>query len=84
MKKTPLRMCLGCREMKTKNDLIRVVRAPGGSVELDALGKSNGRGAYVCKDKKCFARVQKSNALSRALKTEIPKDVFDELEKQSG
>jgi len=82
MKKTPLRMCLGCREMKPKKELVRIVKSPEGEVSMDTVGKKPGRGAYVCYDAKCFKRIIKSNALSRALKSQIPADTMEALQKQ--
>ena len=79
MKKIPLRQCLGCREMKPKRELVRVVRAPDGAVSLDFKGKKPGRGAYVCHSPECLKRAVKSKALSRAFGVEIPQDVMDAL-----
>lgn len=80
-KKIPLRQCLGCREMKPKGELIRVVRAPdGGGVSLDFHGKKPGRGAYLCPDPGCLKRVRKSRALERAFGQAIPEEVYDALE----
>lgn len=78
-KKTPLRQCLGCREMKPKPELLRVVRSPEGEVSLDAKGKKPGRGAYVCPNESCLARAAKTRALDRALETKIPEDVMEKL-----
>ena len=66
-KKIPMRQCLGCREMKPKKELIRVVRTPEGEVLLDPTGRRNGRGAYLCCKKECLARAVKTRALERAL-----------------
>ncbi len=80
-KKIPLRQCLGCREMKSKRELIRVVRAPeGGGVSLDFNGKKPGRGAYLCPDPNCLKRVRKTRALERAFGQTIPEEVYDALE----
>lgn len=81
-KKIPLRQCLGCREMKPKRELIRVVRSPEGEISLDFRGKKPGRGAYLCPDPECFKRVRKSKALERAFSLPIPDDVYDALEEQ--
>lgn len=81
-KKIPLRQCLGCREMKPKKELIRVVRSPEGTVSVDLHGKASGRGAYVCPDAECLKRAVKSKALPRALDTEIPPEVYEELLRQ--
>ena len=81
-KKIPMRQCLGCREMKPKKDLIRVVRSPEGALSLDFRGKLPGRGAYVCPDAACLAKVRKAKALERAFSTPIPDEVWDGLEQQ--
>ena len=81
-KKIPLRQCLGCREMKPKKELIRVVRSPEGAVSLDFRGKLPGRGAYVCPQADCLARARKSRALERAFDTALPQQVYDALEQQ--
>ena len=81
-KKIPLRQCLGCREMKPKRDLIRVVRSPEGEISLDFHGKKPGRGAYLCPDPECFKRIRKSRALERAFSLPIPEKVYNELEKE--
>ena len=79
IRKIPMRQCTGCREMKAKKDLIRVVRSPEGAISLDSRGKSPGRGAYLCPDPACLARARKSRALERALGTAIPPEVYEEL-----
>ena len=81
-KKIPQRQCLGCREMKNKKDLIRVVRSPEGEISLDFKGKKPGRGAYVCPDPACLAKARKSRALERAFSTAIPGPVYEQLEAQ--
>ena len=83
-KKIPMRMCLGCREMKEKKQLVRVVCPPEGSesgICLDPKGKMNGRGAYVCMDKVCFERIKKSKALDRAFGKPVPAEVYEGLER---
>jgi len=82
LKKIPMRQCLGCREMKQKRELIRVVRSPQGDVSLDNTGKKSGRGAYTCPDPGCMKRIIKTKALSRAFGVEIPQSVMDDLLKQ--
>ena len=81
-RKIPQRQCLGCREMKNKKDLIRVVRSPEGEISLDFKGKKPGRGAYVCPDAACLSRARKSRALERAFETAIPPEVYEQLEAQ--
>ena len=79
-KKIPMRQCLGCREMKPKATLIRVVRSPEGEISLDGRGKASGRGAYVCKDSGCLKKARKSKALERSLETQIPEEIYERLE----
>lgn len=81
-KKIPQRQCLGCREMKAKRELIRVVRSPEGEISLDFHGKKPGRGAYLCPDAQCLKRIRKSKALERAFSLPIPNEVYDALEAQ--
>ena len=75
-----MRMCTGCREMKPKKELIRVVKTPEGEIKLDAVGKLNGRGAYICRDRQCFNNAKKSNALSRAFEMQISDEIYTQLE----
>jgi len=82
MKKIPMRQCLGCREMKQKRELIRVVRSPEGEISIDSKGKKPGRGAYICPDAECLKRAVKTKAMSRAFGTEIPQDIMEGLSKQ--
>ena len=81
-KKIPMRQCVGCREMKPKKELIRVVRSPEGQVSLDFKGKLPGRGAYLCPDPACLARAKKSRALERASSAQLPDEVWAGLEAQ--
>ena len=78
-KKIPMRQCVGCREMKPKKELIRVVRSPEGGISLDFKGKAPGRGAYVCPDCGCLKRAIKSKALERGFETQIPQEIYDGL-----
>lgn len=81
-KKIPMRQCIGCREMKEKKNLIRVVKTPEDEIVLDVTGKVNGRGAYLCKSVECFQKAEKSSAIERSLKTSIPEEVYIELERK--
>jgi len=82
LKKIPIRQCLGCREHRPKNELIRVVRSPEGEVSLDFRGKKPGRGAYLCPDPKCLARARKCRALERAFSAPVAPEVYEALEAQ--
>ena len=79
LKKIPMRQCLGCREMKPKRELIRVVRSPEGAISIDLRGKANGRGAYICPDTQCLKKAIRAKALARALEVEIPQEIYDTL-----
>lgn len=81
-KKIPLRQCLGCREMKPKRELIRVVRAPEGDISLDFKGRKPGRGAYVCPSVECLKRARRSKALDRAFGTPLPEEIWAALEQE--
>ncbi len=81
-KRIPLRQCLGCREMKPKAELVRVVRSPEGAVSLDLRGKAPGRGAYVCRSADCLKKALRSKAVSRSLGVEIPPEIYDALAAQ--
>ena len=81
-KKIPMRMCVGCREMKPKKELIRVVRQPSGQVMLDRSGKAAGRGAYVCPDSACLEKARKSKVLERTLEASIEPAVYEQLAKE--
>lgn len=81
-KKIPLRQCVGCREMKEKRALIRVVKSPDGEISLDFRGKKPGRGAYLCPDAACLAKARKTKALERAFSAPLPPEVYGALEEQ--
>lgn len=81
-KKIPIRQCIGCREEKGKNELVRVIRTPDNDVCVDLTGKMNGRGAYICKSMDCYKKAAKSKALERALKVEISEEVHERISKE--
>lgn len=81
-KKIPMRQCLGCREMKPKRELIRVVRSPEGEISLDFKGKAPGRGAYICPSPACPKQAIKAKALERAFSTQIPEAVYEKLNEE--
>ena len=78
-RKTPLRQCLGCREMKPKNELFRVVRMTDGTVHPDLKGKIPGRGAYLCSIQ-CLEKAIKARSLERMLGVSVPKSVYESLQ----
>ena len=81
-RKTPMRKCLGCNEMKPKKELVRVVRAPDGAVSVDLTGKKSGRGAYVCRSAECLKKALKGERLQRAFSCAIPAEVAETLLKE--
>ena len=74
-KKIPMRMCVGCRQMKPKKELLRVVRSPEGEVSLDSTGKKPGRGAYCCFSADCLKRALKQGQLDRQLEVKLTPEV---------
>lgn len=81
-RKVPMRKCVGCGEMKSKKEMIRVLKTSEDEFILDATGKKNGRGAYLCFSKECLGKAIKNKGLERSFKHAIPKDVYDRLEKE--
>jgi uncharacterized protein len=81
-RKQPLRKCIGCSEMKNKKEMLRVIRTPEGEILLDATGKKNGRGAYLCHSAECLKKATFSKGLERAFQTKIPEEVYERLEKE--
>lgn len=81
-KKVPMRQCIGCQEMKSKKDMMRVLKTPEDSIIIDVSGKKNGRGAYLCFSKECFEKAVKNKGLERSLKVKIPQDVYESLKKE--
>lgn len=81
-KKEPLRQCVGCREMKSKKEMVRVIRTPENEIVMDLTGRKNGRGAYVCHNLNCFDKARKSKAFDRALNIPIPELLYDILRKE--
>ena len=81
-KKIPLRQCVGCREMKPKKELIRVIKTPENEVLLDVNGKTNGRGAYLCFSTGCLQKAKRSKGLERSLKIAIPEEIYHRLEEE--
>ena len=81
-KKIPMRKCVGCNAMKEKKEMIRVIKTPENEIVLDATGRKNGRGAYICVNPECLRLARKSKGLERSLKTAIPQEVYESLEKE--
>ena len=80
-RKIPQRMCVGCREMKNKKELIRIVRTPDETILVDPTGKKSGRGAYICPNVECFNMAVKGKRIAKALEREIPDEIIAALKK---
>ncbi len=81
-KKIPLRQCVGCGEMKSKKELIRILKTEEEGFVLDSTGKKNGRGAYICKNAECLKAARKSKGLDRSFKMAVSDEVYDSLTKE--
>lgn len=81
-KKIPQRQCIGCGEMKNKKEMLRVLKTTDDQIIIDATGRKNGRGAYICPSMDCYKKAVKNKGLERSLKMAIPKEVYEALEKE--
>lgn len=81
-KKIPMRQCVGCKEMKPKRELIRVIRTLDDEILVDATGKKNGRGAYICSNRECLDKAVKNKGLERSLKIAVPQEIYTDFEKE--
>lgn len=81
-KRVPLRKCTGCQEMKSKKEMMRILRTTEGEIVLDTTGRKNGRGAYVCCSMECFEKAVRSKGLERSLKVQIPRETYESLKKE--
>ena len=79
VKKIPLRQCIGCGEMKSKKEMLRVIKTPEDAIMIDATGRKNGRGAYICQNVDCLRKAIKNKGLERSLKMGIPEEVYEQL-----
>ncbi len=83
-KKIPMRQCVGCGSMKSKKEMMRVLKTAEEGIILDTTGKKNGRGAYLCVSMECLQAARKNRGLERSFKMSIPNEVYDNLEKEFG
>ena len=82
VRKVPMRQCIGCREMKSKKEMIRVLKTTEDEIVLDTTGKKNGRGAYLCFSRDCLEKAIRNHGLERSLKTAVPDEVYERLKKE--
>ena len=81
-KKMPVRRCVGCQEMKNKKEMIRVLKTAEDEIILDATGRKNGRGAYLCPSMECLKMARKKKGLDRSFRMTVPEEIYDQLEKE--
>lgn len=77
-----MRQCIGCGEMKSKKEMMRILRTTEGQIMLDTTGRKNGRGAYLCKNPECYRKAVRSKGIERTLKVAVPAEVYESLEKE--
>ena len=78
-KEIKLRHCISCRAERHKSEFLRIVKTPEGEYEIDLTGKANGRGAYLCKSKKCAEDMKKRRQLDRSFKVKVPAEVYEKV-----
>lgn len=81
-KKIPMRMCLGCNEMISKREMIRVVKSKDGEISLDLTGKKSGRGAYICRKAECFRKARKAHRFEKSFSCAISEELYDGMERE--
>lgn len=81
-KKVPLRQCVGCGQMKSKKEMMRVIKTAEGDIVLDVTGRKNGRGAYLCKQEECLKMAMKNKGLERSFKMSIDQSAYESLQKE--
>ena len=79
MKKIPQRTCIGCNEIKNKNELIRIVKNKDGQISIDKIGKASGRGAYICDNIECLEKMIKTKRLEKTFETKIEPEIYENL-----
>ncbi|MDD3413570.1 MAG: YlxR family protein [Lachnospiraceae bacterium] len=82
IKKIPMRQCIGCGEMKSKKEMVRILKTAENEILLDVTGKKNGRGAYICNNKECLKKAIKQRGLERSFKMTIQKEVYENLNRE--
>lgn len=81
-KRIPERICIGCQQVKPKNELIRIVKSPEGDISIDKTGKKSGRGAYICQKEECLKLAEKSRRIEKSFSCRIDAAVYEELENE--
>ena len=81
-KKLPLRMCIACRELKDKRELLRVVKNSDGEIFIDLTSKAQGRGAYICDKSDCIAKLRKQRLLNKVFSCAVDDEVYTRIEEE--
>ena len=81
-KSVPARMCIACREMKPKRDMLRIVKNAEGEIKLDFSGKAPGRGAYICNNGECIAKLKKQKLLHKVFSAVVPAEIYAGIEEE--
>lgn len=81
-KKIPMRQCIGCGQMKSKKELLRILKTTEGEITMDVTGRKNGRGAYLCNSEECLQNAFRTKGLERSFQMKIPSEVYERLEKE--
>lgn len=81
-RKLPLRMCVGCGEMKNKNEMVRIVKNKEGEIFADLTSRAAGRGAYICRDAECMKKAAKARRLDKAFSCRVPEETYKALEEE--
>ena len=83
-KSVPMRMCIACREMKPKKEMLRVVKNSLGEIFVDTTGKAAGRGAYICTAEECQKKLANKKLLHKAFAADVPETVYRGVEERFG
>ena len=82
-KSVPMRMCIACREMKPKKEMLRIVRNADGEITADLTGKAAGRGAYICGDAECLKKLQDKKLLHKAFSVSVAPEIYQKIEEET-
>ena len=81
-KKIPLRMCIACRELKEKREMLRIVKDAEGKIFLDFSFKASGRGAYICDNPDCIKKLRKQRLINKTFSCEVSDEVYTAVEEE--
>lgn len=75
-------MCIACRELKDKRELLRVVKNSDGEIFIDLTSKAQGRGAYICDKSECIAKLRKQRILNKVFSCAVDDEVYARIEEE--